>query len=43
MLQIWEGIVYTAIGMFTVPCKGIFLGFMTTVQDTISAAVAGKL
>ena len=43
MLQIWEGIVYTIIGMVTVPCKGIFVGFMVTVQDTLSEVVAGKV
>ena len=43
MLQIWEGIVYTVIGMFTVPCKGIFVGFMKTVQDTLDEVVAGKM
>ena len=43
MLQIWEGIVYTVIGLFTVPCKGIFVGFMTTIQDTLSEIVAGKM
>ncbi|VUT24487.1 MAG: hypothetical protein MASP_00538 [Candidatus Methanolliviera sp. GoM_asphalt] len=40
MLQIWEGIVYGTIALLTVPCKGIILGFMTTVQDILSETVA---
>jgi hypothetical protein len=43
MLQIWEAIVYTVLGMFTTPMKGICVGIMTTIQDTFSEVVAGKL
>ena len=43
MLQIWEGIVYTVIGIFTVPCKGVCVGLMKTIQDTINSVVAGKM
>ena len=42
MLQIWEGIVYGAISLITVPCKGVFLECMATIQETISEVIMGS-